>query len=499
MAKPDSIVDKRIPQPAGGLRLVAEGGRYQILDDMASGLAIVTVANGQGKNYRLTTVKIPRPDNELGWKIIEYAVDACRGRVGLVPFVLQNNSTMKLAEYLYRYRSKSIKSMKYYASQVRGFCNSPFVGRTPDEVVTSCFDGEGVADRREVHRLSTLVDQYLREFEAKERTQGTLSLYQARMISFFKVNGIRLDPLVPYEMDADNLGRAPTQEELQRMLDVAPLREKAMIAVLAVTGMRVGTLLKLRYGHIKEDYEARRFPIHIHLEKEILKGKGKKFVRKCDTFLSEEATDRYLKPYLDERRRGTEKIPPDVITDQSFLFVVPAVDQATRALTTRPLSENTFWGNMHRIFIKANLTAKEGRTYDLRPHCLRKYFKTNLEAVGMKRDYVEYMMGHKISTYHDVASLGVERLRAEYANANLRIQPQPQGASLNDLLKAIIRAHREEPSRYLKEGIVPAVDVITPEAMTDLYAREVWDLLKNEVTTDVAASLISPPDERLAY
>jgi len=62
--------------------------------------------------------------------------------------------------------------------------------------------------------------------------------------------------------------------------------------------------------------------------------------------------------------------------------------------------------------------------YDLRVHSLRKYFKSQMEAAAVNSDYIEYMMGHKISTYHDVQTLGAEKLRNAYASAGLSIRPR---------------------------------------------------------------------------
>ena len=46
--------------------------------------------------------------------------------------------------------------------------------------------------------------------------------------------------------------------------------------------------------------------------------------------------------------------------------------------------------------------------YELRVHSLRKYFKTQLLALGVQPDYVDYMMGHTVDTYHDVQMKGVD-------------------------------------------------------------------------------------------
>ncbi len=40
--------------------------------------------------------------------------------------------------------------------------------------------------------------------------------------------------------------RASTQEELGKMIDLANIREKVIISILALTGLRIGTLIKLQ-------------------------------------------------------------------------------------------------------------------------------------------------------------------------------------------------------------------------------------------------------------
>jgi len=79
----------------------------------------------------------------------------------------------------------------------------------------------------------------------------------------------------------------------------------------------------------------------------------------------------------------------------------------------------------HHLFIKAGLIQRRGhKRYILRPHSLRKYFRTQLTAKGVPADIVEYMMGHKLSTYLDIRMKGVEFLRNIYAAAGLNIKPK---------------------------------------------------------------------------
>ena len=86
--------------------------------------------------------------------------------------------------------------------------------------------------------------------------------------------------------------------------------------------------------------------------------------------------------------------------------------------------------------------------YDLRTHSLRKYFKTQLLALGVQPDYVDYMMGHTVDTYHDIQSLGIDKLRNVYAASGLAIRRKTQVSKL-ETLKEIIRAWGMNPEQYL--------------------------------------------------
>jgi len=40
------------------------------------------------------------------------------------------------------------------------------------------------------------------------------------------------------------------------------------------------------------------------------------------------------------------------------------------------------------------------------------YFKTQLMALGVQADHIDYMVGHTVDTYHDIQMKGVEFLSA---------------------------------------------------------------------------------------
>jgi site-specific recombinase XerD len=229
------------------------------------------------------------------------------------------------------------------------------------------------------------------------------------------------------------------------MLDIANLREKLIVSMLALGGFRQETLSKLQYRHVREDLENNRIPLHIHVEAEITKGKYHDY----DTFLGPEAAQ-YLTLYIDQRRKGSDKIPPETLTDES-----PLIRDETRN-TPKNIGSKQVRKIVHQLYVKADLLRKPtGRMYDLRIHSLRKYFKTQLLALGVQSDYVDYMMGHTVDTYHDIQSLGIDRLRNAYAASGLAIRPKTQVSKI-EALKEMIRAWGMNPEQ-----------VLTREALSD--------------------------------
>jgi site-specific recombinase XerD len=225
---------------------------------------------------------------------------------------------------------------------------------------------------------------------------------------------------------------------LARLLDIADLREKVIVTMLALGAFREETLSKLKYHHVQEDLKNDRVPVHVHVEADITKGKYHDY----DTFLGPEAVQ-FLKLYIDQRKRGTIKLPPENLTDES-----PLIRDETRK-TPRSIGSKQVRKLVHQLYVKAGLVKQpRGRMYDLRVHSVRKYFKTQLLALGVQSDYVDFMMGHTMDTYNYIQSLGIDKLRNIYAASGLAIRQKTQVSKI-EALKEIIRAWRMTPEQVL--------------------------------------------------
>jgi integrase len=323
-------------------------------------------------------------------------------------------------------------------------------------LISDLKDRDGLVRMSGVPKHVKALEDFVGELQDRGLAPSRIANYVKAIKALYRVNGVELR--LPYSLPrrAVKKDRAPKPEELQRLLDIADLRGKVIIAMLALGGFRIGTLVRLRYRHVREDLEAGRVPIHVHIEAEITKGKYHDY----DTFLGEEAAE-YLRLYLEARRQGHlhPKIPPEEITDES-----PIIRDEMHA-EPRPIGERQLYKVVHALYFKAGLL-KRGQNggYELRVHSLRKYFKTQLLALGVQPDYVDYMMGHAVDTYHDIQSKGVEFLRSIYARADLRIRPKPTISKHELVIQAIRHMLTPEELRRVEEALSePEMKYLDPE------------------------------------
>ena len=362
-------------------------------------------------------------------------------RPRLIPLALENESLVALARYFLRYRSGSLQSFYAYADTVSRF--STWLGNSPDQILSDVKQESGLLNPTRIQTHARLVEDYLAMLQDRGLTPGRIHTCAKHIKTFYRINGTEIK--LPYALSRRVIykDRAPKLEELQHLVDIADLREKVIIAALALGGFREGTLVRLRYRHVREDLERGVVPVHIHVESEITKGKYHDY----DTFLGEEAVE-YLRLYLETRRRGNlhRDIPPEAIHDDSPLIRDEMYEVA------RPIGEKQVRKLIHSLYFKAGLLKQSnGRRYTLCVHSLRKFFKTQLMALGVQSDYIEYMMGHTITAYHDIQSKGIEFLRSLYGNSGLHIRPR--GAlTTKDQLRAMARGFGlspEEAARLL--------------------------------------------------
>ncbi len=380
--------------------------------------------------------------------VTKYVIDSFCGKMpALIHFTLNNQTVLKLATYLYRHTIGSKYTLYQYTYGAYRFIK--WLNKNPDTLLEKCLTSNEAKNEAILR-----IDDFIGELRAAGLAAGTISNYIKGVKALFRTNGINLT--LPYRLKrrVKYHDRAPTPEELTKILDLAKIREKVIISLLALGGFRIGTLVKLQYKHIRRDYEKGIAPIHIYVESEITKGKYHDF----DTFIGTEAI-KYLTAYLEAREKGTYYVSPEQIEDDSPLI------RNAHTKKVKPVSPGCIHQVIHRLYVRAGLIKNNNsRRYELRAHSIRKYFRTQLGSLGtIPTDYIEYMMGHTISTYNDIKMKGIEFLRNLYAQSGLSIKPKTKFSKITQL-KLIIEAWGMNPHEILsrKAMSTPHRTIIDP-------------------------------------
>lgn len=433
-----------------------------------------------GTGYTLKNpVKIPLANiyDASSKGLIKYIIGSLsQERPKLVPYVFENKSILKIANYLLRYRTGSYQTLYTYVSTIWRYTNR--AGLSPDQLISDATDENGLPNPQRIPYHIKALEDYVCELQDNGLATSGICNYVKAIRALYRVNGIDVKLLQPLSRRVVRQDRAPKPEELQRMIDIGDLRERVVVTMLALGGFREGTLVKLKYRHVREDLEKRNVPIHIHIEAAITKGKYHDY----DTFVGKEA-EAYLREYLEIRKRGSPdgKIPPEEITDESPLI--------RNEISRKPknIKSKQIYKLVHNLYFKAGLLKPGyGGSYTLKAHSIRKFFKTQLLAQGVQGDYVDYMMGHTIDVYHDIQMNGIDYLRKIYASSGLAITPKTQTSKI-EALKEIIRAWGLNPEEILTREAMckPHRTIVNPLEIENKEIKILCNALKAEMKKEL--------------
>ena len=374
--------------------------------------------------------------------LVDYIIRSCLNDYpGIIQFIFENQSVVKLARHFLRHNSGSHGSCRTYSAQVKKY--STWLGYNPDLIIQDLKPVGAIPDPQKVQNHCGFLNDYLADLQDNGLTSAAVNNCIKAVKTFYRVNGIKkveLEETISRKVTYKD--RAPKPEELTELLDTLETREAFIIAAIATGGFREGTFSKLKYRHVKEDLEANTIPIHIHVEKEITKGKYHDY----DTFINAEACQ-LLKKYIANRHQGNRNFEPEIITDDS-----PLIRNEHNSQRISSVTEKTIRKIVHNALVEAGIAKKLPNSwlYSVRTHSLRKYFRTQMSALKIDDEIIKYFMGKTIDTYEDVQSLGMETLRNLYTSAGIAIRPKTKVNKMEQL-KEIIRSWGENPEEILSK------------------------------------------------
>ena len=305
------------------------------------------------------------------------------------------------------------------------------------------------AGRRDVEAAEGLVQDYIGHLKARaERKEIALGSVRARVkpVKLYCVmNRIRLDwdfisrQLPKGKRFADD--RAPTREEIKKVLNQCTLRMKVAVEMMASGGFRVGSW---DYLTVRDGEPVERGGKAVAAKVVVYRGEPEQYF----TYITPEAYS-LLTEYVDFRRTHGEAVAPDapLIRDE---FAVSQGRKGTASVVKR-LGAREIERELVRILNKSGLRNEKKRRYDFKvAHGYRKWFKTQAEQV-MKPINVEVLMGHSIGISDSYYRPREGELLEDY----LKAVPLLSISEAVDVrgIKEELRAEFEERLARLEEGM----------------------------------------------
>jgi integrase len=188
--------------------------------------------------------------------------------------------------------------------------------------------------------------------------------------------------------------RAPTLEEIRKIVEYPDRRIKPVVYMMVSTGIRVGAWDYLKYGHITPIERGAKL---VAAKVLVYAGTPDSYA----TFMTQEAY-REVEAWMKFRKQCGEKISTDSWVMRDLWDTEAAIrkNMHTDGVVTMPkklssvgikrLIERALWAQGLRKDLEEGKKRHEFATC----HALRKYFKTRCELAGVKPINVENLMGH---------------------------------------------------------------------------------------------------------
>jgi len=279
------------------------------------------------------------------------------------------------------------------------------VGKSPDEFVTNV--------ERHPKKFEEDFIKFLQE-TSKKSAPSTTAFFRDSLKRFLELNRVNnvdwnyINQFLPKQKKSGQ-DRAPTTEEIQKIVEMADLRMRCLVLFLCSSGARIGTVEYLRW----KDIEAIEAENQKFAKVTGYRGEPEEYT----TFITPEC-QRHLLQYKELRESLGEKVTPS-----SFVFVTEPnkrhFDQKkVKGVSVKTL-KNQLGELLKHIGMRSVIMEKENyRSYEFKQaHGFRKFFKTRMEVVGVKTTYIETMMEHSTGVQKSYFKPTTAELAKEYAKA----------------------------------------------------------------------------------
>jgi integrase len=286
-----------------------------------------------------------------------------------------------------------------YLIKLRMFFDS--CGVKPDDFVAIAKKSPAKAER--------LVSSYVQA--RKEQVSGhTIRIFRVALRLFLSMNDcdtlnwVRIGKILPptrrYGSD-----RAPTPDELRKILDSCDLRMKCVVLILTSSGVRMGAFDWLKW----RDLEPVRLGNYEFAKLTVYHGENEQY----HSFMTPECY-KYLQEYRAMREKAGEQVSPESPLIRDDWGTYKGAKDPSKAT---PVTSKTLRDQLGRLYARIGLRSeKEGLRHEFQQvHGFRKFFKTRMEVAGVRPIITELLMGHSIGVSNSYMKPSNDELMAEYA------------------------------------------------------------------------------------
>jgi len=392
---------------------------------------------------------------------------------------LENNPYVK--KWLENRAKNSPSTYKVYLVAFRKYLQ--FTKQTVEELIEEINEEfkKSPTERGEIERKVKAFYYWLvNELRLAEKVGAT---YVGAIMSFYRTYNYRVNVSIRKELKPAVKHRKVnlTPEDIRKMVNHAKSpRDRAIILVLAQSGMDLSTLCSLKVRDVWKGLQDSEVPLRIHLIR-------RKEKVEYDTFLGHDAIEA-LKTYLKERQAKEGNLDLD-----SPLFVKEGTKRKKIEGITPRLIEKIF----REIAVESGLVSKEEikqtNWNPYRPHALRRFFADRLRVAGVNEEAINYMLGHKLpygGAYFGQAHIQYKEnmhMLAIFQNAETMTELKEKLKEQDELIKGLQNTITQLTSQNLAlenrlrqielrlEQPIGAIDIRTASFLIDLLK-----LAKNE-------------------
>jgi site-specific recombinase XerD len=306
-----------------------------------------------------------------------------------------------------------------YKRSLEKFC--AFIGKSAAEILA---EYETIDERDFKRSYARYIKAFIGELTNQGYVSSSINVAVAAIRSFFKYSDLTLGFVPTGSKRITYHNREIQKEEILAVLSASKPREKAFYIMMAQTGLRPDTLVKLKLEDIEPDFSKGVVPCQVRVKETQTKGAYSEYY----SFMGEDSINA-LKAYFSTLRGmnnlNIKKDKRSNMSAESLLFTY----QGSEIKAANPKSFSAMFSKTLRQLMASNtITYKQGaynKPSDLRLYTLRKYFRNNGSKAGPA--HINYWMGHLSALGVDIHYFGqdVEKHREQYrkfAMPDLRLQ-----------------------------------------------------------------------------